>query len=131
MKPLQILLVDDHADALEAIAYYLSLFPDFFVAGKADTGEKAVELVRARPVDLVLMDLFMPTMNGDEATRLIKALPRPPRVVIVTLYSDVESRAGAREAGADGFLGKSEITSRLLPLIQKLFPERKSSWTSP
>jgi len=73
------------------------------------------------------MDLMLAGMNGCEVTRRIKALPQPPLVVIVTLFNNAEYSANAGEAGADGFLGKSEITSKLFPLIQSLFPDRKLS----
>jgi len=125
--PVKILLVDDHADFMETLAYYLAKFPQVRVTAKAGSGEEALKRVQARPPDLVLLDLMMPGMNGFDAARRIKALPKPPRVIILTLFNNAEYRAKADEAGADGFLGKSEITAKLFPLIHALFPERTVS----
>lgn len=127
MDPLKVLLVDDHPDFLETLVFYLAKFTTVRIVAKIRSGEEAVKRVQAKPPDLVLMDVLLPGMNGFEATRRVKAFLRPPRVIILTLLSDPESRALAEEAGADGFLGKAEITSKLLPKIATLFPDRTLS----
>jgi DNA-binding NarL/FixJ family response regulator len=124
-EPLKVLLVDDHQDFLDTLAYYLAKFPSVKVLAKARSGEDALKRVQSKPPDLVLMDLMLAGMNGCEVTRRIKSLPQPPRVIIVTLFNNAEYNANAQESGADGFLGKSEITAKLFSLIQSLFPDRK------
>ena len=63
----------------------------------------------------------MPSMNGLEATRQIKALPGAPCVVILTLQDNPEYRLAAESVRADGFIAKSEFGTQLLPLIHTLF----------
>jgi DNA-binding NarL/FixJ family response regulator len=67
------------------------------------------------------MDIAMPHMNGLEATRELKTWPSAPYVVILTMYDNLEYRAAAEMAGADGFLTKSEFGAQLLPLMDTLF----------
>jgi DNA-binding NarL/FixJ family response regulator len=62
----------------------------------------------------------MSGMDGLEATRRIKSQPDAPYVIILTLYDSTEYRAMAQEYGADGFVVKSELGDRLLPLIHEL-----------
>lgn len=73
----------------------------------AKNGKEAVDICDARPeIDLVLMDLKMPLMNGLEATKLIKAKRPELAVVAQTAYSTSEDRKGARDAGCCDFLTK-------------------------
>ncbi len=123
MKPTRILLVDDSALFLDSADLFLSAIPSIVVVGRAMSGEDALRCVSALRPDVVLMDLDMPGMSGLEATRQIKALPQPPRVVIVTVHNHAAYRTAAQAAGADGFLSKSEFGKQLLPLIQTLCAE--------
>jgi DNA-binding NarL/FixJ family response regulator len=118
---LRLLLVDDSWPFLGSAEHFLSTEPNLSIVGCASSGAEALDQVSLLRPDLILMDLAMPVMNGLAATRLIKALPDPPRVVILTVYNLPEYRAAARAAGADGFVVKSEFGSQLLPLIQRLF----------
>ena len=122
--PVKILLVDDHADFMETLAFYLAKFPQVKVMAKAASGEEALRRVKAKPPDLVLLDLMMPGLNGLDTVRQLKSLSKPPRVIILTLFNNAEYGAKACETGADGFLGKSEITTKLFPLIHSLFPDQ-------
>ena len=121
---IRILLVDDNLSFLESAANFLLTFPEISVVGKAQSGEEAIGLVQKRDPDLVLLDLAMPGMSGLETLRRFKELRHPPFVIIVTLHDDLEYRASAQDAGADGFISKSQIGDRLMPLIQKLFLEK-------
>jgi DNA-binding NarL/FixJ family response regulator len=123
-EPLRILLVDDHQDFLDTLAYYLGKFPSVRVIGTAVSGEEALKRIKAKQPNLVLIDVTVPDKGGFDVTRQIKALPPPPRVIIITLLNDDESRAMAQEAGADGSLGKWEITTKLFALIREFFPDR-------
>lgn len=72
----------------------------------AEDGQKAVDFVRAHPVDLILMDMRMPNMDGIEATRKIKqSIPALP-VIMMTAYSSVPSAREALQSGACDYLTK-------------------------
>lgn len=121
MSPIRIFLVDDNLAFLESATRFLRGDDRIKVVGQVLSGREALEQVVQLCPDLVLMDLTMPVMNGLEATRLIKAQPNAPRVVILTLSDSYEYRSAAADAGADGFVTKSEFGTALLPLINSLF----------
>ncbi|MBI4780728.1 MAG: response regulator transcription factor [Oscillatoriophycideae cyanobacterium NC_groundwater_1537_Pr4_S-0.65um_50_18] len=90
------------------------------VIGQADSGEAAIAQVQRLNPDLVVMDLAMPEMNGLEATRHLKRQPVAPKVILLTLYDNLEYSTAARLVGADGFITKSDAGTALLPLIYRL-----------
>mgnify|MGYP001607528225 CR=1 FL=1 len=124
-SPVRVLLVDDSPCFLEAAAGLLSGHAELAVVGQACSGREAIQMVKSRAPDLVLMDLSMPQMNGLEATRQLKAHAAAPKIIIVTLHNSLACQVAAREVGADGFVNKSDFADGLLLVIQKLFP---SSW---
>jgi two-component system invasion response regulator UvrY len=125
VKKVRALLVDDKERFLDSIERYLVSVPELNVdcIGKATSGEEAIMLSMELKPDLILMDLTMPGMGGLEATQLIKQEANAPRVVILTIHESDEYRRAAREAGADGFLTKSEFTEKLVSVVQSMFPE--------
>ncbi len=121
MTLVRILLVDDNPEFLGAAVRFLAADPQIEIVGQALSARQAIaEVARLQP-DLVLMDVAMPETNGFMATRQIKKRPKPPRVIVLTLYDNDEYRAQAQAAGADGFVAKSEFGTQLLPLIHTLY----------
>ncbi|MEQ1911443.1 MAG: response regulator [Vicinamibacterales bacterium] len=121
MPQIRVLLVDDNVTFLDAASEFLSHDPRLLVVGTARDGLDAVALIDEFCPDLVLMDLVMPLMNGLDATRRIKALPAPPRVVVVSLLDGAATRRRAEDAGADGFICKFGFTSTVLGVVDTLF----------
>jgi DNA-binding NarL/FixJ family response regulator len=105
---IRVLIVDDHRLFTHALDETLTRDGRFEVVGTAATGREAVLLARQTPVDVVLMDLSMPLLDGLAATRRLLALDRPPRVIALSGRTDALSRNAALEAGAEVFLSKSE-----------------------
>ncbi|MDB6016968.1 MAG: chemotaxis protein CheY [Pedosphaera sp.] len=123
MNRLKILLVDDNPEFLEVAAHFLSGHGALEIVGLANGGKEGLRMVEEFAPELVLMDISMPGINGLEATRQIKALPAPPRVIILTLYEGFEFCSFARDAGADHLITKSDFGESLLPAITRLFPQ--------
>jgi two-component system response regulator AlgR len=119
----RILVVDDNPTFLAAVVSLLPTIEGIEVVGTAGSGREALERMAVLEPDLVLMDLAMPGMNGLEAARHLAALPRRPRVVLMTAHEDKAYRVAALKAGADGFLHKSELEDQLMPLIRTLLAE--------
>jgi DNA-binding NarL/FixJ family response regulator len=119
--PIRVLLVDDSPAFLETAARFLSTDPGIQIVGGARSGPEALEQARLLGPSLVLMDLAMHGMSGLEATRHLKAQPDAPRVIVLTLHDNLEYRAAAELARADGFVAKSDFGEKLLPLIHHLF----------
>lgn len=118
---IRVLLVDDNLDFLKSTADFLSRRPGLELVGCATSAAEALDLVRHVDVDVVLMDYAMPGMNGLEATRRIKDRAAPPKVVMLTFHDAPEYREAARAAGADAFVAKAEMDSRLIAVLDSLF----------
>ena len=125
--PLRILLVDDSPTFLDAAMHALAADPRIEIVGQAFSGQEGVDLVAQAQPDLVLMDVAMPRMNGFEATRLIKAQPNAPQIVILTSYDLPHYRTAAQTAGADSFISKADFGTLMLPLIDTVIAERNST----
>ncbi len=92
--------------------------PDFEVVAEAGTGDEAIDLVTAHPIDVMLMDIRMPVMDGIEATRRIVATTEGPRVIILTTFELDEYVFAALSAGASGFLLKRTPPEQLIEAIR-------------
>jgi DNA-binding NarL/FixJ family response regulator len=115
------LLVDDSREFLDEEQRWLAGEPTLVLLGQAETAKEAFDFLDAAPIDLVLLDLKLPDMDGLSALRQIKARPEPPKVIVVTLHDDVEYRREALSAGADGFVLKRHLAPRLIPEVRTLF----------
>jgi len=100
----KVLITDDRFSSRKGLRALMLTQPDIQIIGEASNGEKAIQFIEKNKPDVVLMDAFMPKMNGLEATRIIKKRWRNIRVVILTLHDDIREEAIA--AGADAFLVK-------------------------
>ncbi|MCK5794553.1 MAG: response regulator transcription factor [Anaerolineales bacterium] len=100
----KVLITDDRITSRKGLRALMLTQPDIQIIGEANTGEKAIRFIEKNKPDVVLMDAFMPKMNGLEATSIIKKRWRNIRVVILTLHDDIREEAFA--AGADAFLVK-------------------------
>jgi DNA-binding NarL/FixJ family response regulator len=118
---IKVLLVEDSQELLKALKEYFLRSHGFPVVGSAESGVSAIEKVQELKPDLVFMDISMPGMNGFEATREIKRLSNPPRVIMLTTHDDSEYRKASAAAGADGFISKSDLTKESQFAIKKLF----------
>lgn len=114
----RVLLVDDEKDVLWLIAFVLQADPTLTLVDKAVDGESAVAMVRQHRPDLVLMDLMMPGFDGLEATRRIKEQWPETKILVLTSLTEDDLREAAYDSGADGFLNKRDIASRLLLAIR-------------
>ncbi len=112
------IICDDQAIVRDGLALLLKLEPDIEVLGTAEDGAAAVEMVAKERPDLILMDLKMPVMNGDEATRQIKAEYPEVKVLVLTTYDDDEWVFDAIRAGASGYLLKDTPRDDLVKAIR-------------
>ena len=93
-----ILCVDDEPDILIVLSEYLS--SEGFTVLTANSGEMAIDIVKAKKVDLVLLDMAMPKMNGIEALAQIKAIKSSIPAIMITAYRDAEKVVEAFRLGA-------------------------------
>jgi len=102
----RVVVVDDHPVFRDGLAALVTSLPDMEVAATAADGPEAIQAVRAGGVDVVLMDLNLPTMSGVEATAAIGRLADPPAVLVVTMVDDDDTVVAALRAGARGYVLK-------------------------
>ena len=91
---------------------------DISIVAEAADGAEAIELCRNRLVDVMLMDIRMPGMDGLQATETIMTLPDPPKVVILTTFGLDEYVTSAIQAGASGFLLKDSSADDLVEAVR-------------
>ncbi|MBD7969480.1 response regulator [Paenibacillus gallinarum] len=119
----QVLVVDDHAQARNAICEMLGSVERFEVIGTATSGLQAIEFVERKLPDLILMDIEMPEMNGFEATRHIKARYPFIKIVLVTVSDDMLNLLEALKYGAQGYLLKNLNQSTSLEYLDCVMNE--------
>jgi DNA-binding NarL/FixJ family response regulator len=120
MEPIRIFLIDDSIGFILSAEKFLGTFQDVEVVGYEMSARKALLLLQKMHVDVVLLDLIMPEMDGLEFLRCVKGQPGAPLVVILTLFDDPSYRQAAVTALADGFVPKTEFGTQLMPLISRL-----------
>ncbi|EFL00217.1 two component system response regulator [Streptomyces sp. SPB78] len=107
VRPLRVVVADDQAAVREPLAAVLGLAEDIDVVAAAADGNGVLEAVAAGPVDVVLMDLRMPVLDGIETTRRLSEEHPGVAVVVLTTFADDDSILAALGAGARGYLTKN------------------------
>jgi len=120
----RILIADDHEIVREGVRALIHGIPGWTICGAASTGREAVTMALELKPDVVIMDIGMPELNGLEATRqLRKALPAV-EVLIFTANETEEIVRQVFQAGARGYLLKSEANKHLIPALEMLCKHR-------
>ena len=129
MKPIRVLIVDDHALVRAGIRALLDKVPDVEVIGEAGDGREALQFALKDSPDVVLMDIAMAGLNGLEATRrIIEKIPAA-HVIILSMYADEEYVWQALRSGAEGYLLKGATISELELAIKSV--ARGENYLSP
>ncbi|OFE15343.1 DNA-binding response regulator [Humibacillus sp. DSM 29435] len=118
-SPVRVLLVDDQALVRAGFRMVLDAEPGIDVVAECADGQAAIDALRGRAVDVVLMDIRMPRLDGIEATRrILSGGPPTPKVLVLTTFDLDEYVFAALQAGAAGFLLKDAGPSELLAAIR-------------
>lgn len=125
-QPIRLLVVDDHPMLREGIAAIVEGQSDMVLLAEASDGCEAVEMYRAHRPDIVLMDLQMPRMSGDEAMAVIRREYPDAKILVLTTYKGDAQALRALKAGAQGYLLKSALRKELLDTIRSLHAGRRS-----
>jgi DNA-binding NarL/FixJ family response regulator len=117
----RILIVDDHEIVREGLRNLLSQSrPGWVVCGQARNGEEAVSAVRDLAPDAVLLDITMPIMSGLEAARRITKSGAACRILMFTMHESDSLDREVRDAGAQGFVLKSQAARNLVVAIETI-----------
>jgi DNA-binding NarL/FixJ family response regulator len=109
VRVVQVLVVDDHEPFREAAAAVIRVTPGFAVSGMVSSGEDSISAAHSHQVDLVLMDVNLPGMDGLAAAARLRELDDPPIVVLVSTYDEEEFSDRLAEVGVAGYLAKSRF----------------------
>lgn len=118
--PLRILLIDDHEVVRRGLASLLRAQPDWEVCGEASDGREGIEKTLQLKPDVVIVDIGMPNLNGLEATRQILKANSHVKILILTLYDSEQVVREVLDAGARGFLLKSDAARDLVAAVEAL-----------
>ncbi|WP_329321010.1 response regulator transcription factor [Streptomyces sp. NBC_01262] len=117
---IRVLLVDDDPLVRSGLRLMLSGADDIEVVAEAGDGGEVPALVDEYAPDLVLMDIRMPGVDGLAATRLLRARPRPPAVVMLTTFKADDQVLSALRAGAAGFLLKHTPPAEIVAAVRRV-----------
>lgn len=115
---IRILLVDDHKVMRDGLRLLLDDQTNMEVVGEADHGRQALELADAIPIDVVVMDIAMPELNGLEATRQLRMRHPDVKIVVLSMYNEQRVLFEMLQAGASAFVVKGSVTDDLVEAIR-------------
>jgi len=125
----RIMIVDDHDLFRTGLSSLLASKPDFEVVAQASGGRMGVRLAHELRPDVILMDLRMPDLGGEEATKIIVEEDPNVRIVMLTVATDEAAVAGAVRAGACGYLVKDSPIDEVVDAARAA--ARGIAWLSP
>jgi len=117
---ISVAVVEDNAGVRRSLELLLDESPGFRCACACATAEEALELIPRRPPDVVLMDIHLPNRSGIECASRLKSLLPELQIVMITVYTDIDTVFKALRAGASGYLLKRSPPERILEAITEV-----------
>jgi len=124
MSNVRILIADDHELIRRGLVSALAARPDWSIVAEAANGRQACELAARLTPEIAVLDLTMPELNGLDATREIRASTPKTRILIVTAHESEQLIREVLDAGAMGYVLKSDAGGLLVQAIEALLDER-------
>jgi DNA-binding NarL/FixJ family response regulator len=131
---IRVLLADDHAIVLEGLRALLDGEPGIRVVAATTDGAEVLKLAEQHKPDVVVLDLQLGGIKGTQLLSALRQRPHPPKVLVLTAYTDGEALRSALDAGADGLALKTESPQQTLTAIrqvyagQLVFPQAARRW---
>lgn len=129
MKPISILIADDHFVVREGLKSLIARTEELSVVAEAVNGEQATQVFRETRPDVAMIDLRMPVCDGVEAIRRIRAEFPDARILVLSSHEGDEDISSALDAGAMGYLLKHSSGEQILPALKSIMEGRR--WLSP
>ncbi len=122
---IRIAIVDDNESFRNALRFFIGQIPDFRVMWEASNGEEFIKLIEEYPVDIALVDIKMPVMDGIQATYKVLEKHYPyVKIIAISLYNDFDSLKDMIKAGASGYIQKDEVDSCLDEAIRTVMKNK-------
>ncbi len=115
-----IAIADDHKLMSEGIASILQSDPELVVKKTCTNGKELVEYLKQHTVDLALIDLNMPVLNGPDTIRILRNNCTPIKIVVLSMYADETIYAKCRELDINGYLHKDSDAQHLIDAIKAI-----------
>ena len=115
---IRVVIADDHRVVRDGLCYLLSQEPDVEVVGEAGDGGRAVEVVAATRADVLLLDLYMPGLDGHAVMDALHEAPHQPAVVVLTSATDDDHLVRAMNAGALSYLIKTAPADQVIAAVR-------------
>jgi len=119
---IQIVIADDHTILVDGIVQLLNKNPAYHIVATAINGEEVIDIVKKHPIDIVIMDINMPKMDGIEATQIISEHFSSTKVLIMSMHNKEGYIQNAIKAGASGYILKNttpeEMDEAILRVVE-------------
>src|SRR5580700_7124467 len=115
---IRVVIADDHRVVRDGLCYLLSQEPDVEVAGEAGDGRQTLDVVAATHPDVLLLDLYMPGLDGHAVLAALHGTPHRPAVVVLTSATDDEHLVRAVRAGATSYLLKTASAEHVIAAVR-------------
>jgi len=115
---IQVVIADDHRVVRNGLCYLLGQEPDIAIAGEAGDGQQAVDIVAATRPDVLLLDLYMPSLDGHGVLAALRNAPHRPAVVMLTSATDDGDLVRAMRAGATSYLLKTAAAEDVIAAVR-------------
>jgi len=115
---IRVVIADDHRVVRDGLCYLLSQEPDIQVAGEAGDGKQAVDVIAATRPDVLLLDLYMPGLDGHSVIAALHDAPYRPAVVVLTSATDDEHLVRAMHAGATSYVLKTASAEHVIAAVR-------------
>jgi two-component system response regulator NreC len=120
MSKIKILLVDDHQIIIDGLKSLLKNSEEIIVAGEANNGRDALRLLELADIDVMLIDIDMPVMNGIDTLKEIRRRGKEVKVIILSMHQEAGMIKSLMNLGANGYLLKSSSQEEVIDAIQKV-----------
>jgi len=128
-EAIRLIIADDHSIVREGIKAVLMMADDILVAGEASSGNQALRIARKTSVDIYVLDLAMPSLNGLEVMARLLQKDKKAKIIILSMHDDRPTIEKAFHAGARGYLGKETATEHIVRAVRTVY--RGRSYLSP
>lgn len=114
---IRVALADDHTMFREGLASLLEEQDSMTVVGEANNGEEVLALLKEAPIDVLLLDIEMPGMDGFDTMRAVRKMPNVPKILVLTMHKSPQFIKNIIKAGANGYVPKDSGKKLLVQAI--------------
>lgn len=120
MKPIRVLVADDHAVVRRGLSHIFAMSPDIVIAAEAVDGREVLEKLRTTPVEVLLMDISMPDTDAVDLVKRVKADHPGVAVLVHSMHAETPIASRMLKAGASGYITKDSEPEQLIAALRRV-----------